>query len=164
MLQFEGKGNGYLRDPKRSYLPQPFDVEVPRWLIDKLHLQPGLHVKGLAATRNVKRVLQRIDQLEGADPIAVARRTHFQNLTATDPTERLVIETQADAQSPTVEDKPTTRKRVARKTAQAIPDLGEEPKKGPHLCGPFCFPAALRVRPRTRRRSSRRRRRAGARR
>jgi transcription termination factor Rho len=96
VLQFEGKGNGYLRDPKRSYLPQPFDVEVPRWLIDKLHLQPGLHVKGLAATRNVKRVLQRIDQLEGADPIAVARRTHFQNLTATDPTERLVIETQAD--------------------------------------------------------------------
>jgi transcription termination factor Rho len=96
VLQFEGKGNGYLRDPKRSYLPQPFDVEVPRWLIDKLHLQPGLLVKGLAATRNVKRVLQRIDQLEGADPIAVARRTHFQNLTATDPTERLVIETGAD--------------------------------------------------------------------
>jgi transcription termination factor Rho len=96
VLQFEGKGNGYLRDPRRSYLPQPFDVEVPRWLIDKLHLQPGLLVKGLSATRNVKRVLQRIDQLEGADPIAVARRTHFQNLTATDPTERLVIETRAD--------------------------------------------------------------------
>jgi transcription termination factor Rho len=96
VLQFEGKGNGYLRDPKRSYLPQPFDVEVPRWLIDKLHLQPGLLVKGLSATRNVKRILQRIDQLEGADPIAVARRTQFQNLTATDPTERLVIETRAD--------------------------------------------------------------------
>ena len=96
VLQFEGKGNGYLRDPKRSYLPQPFDVEVPRWLIDKLHLQPGLLVKGLSATRNVKRILQRIDQLEGADPIAVARRTQFQNLTATDPTERLVIETRPD--------------------------------------------------------------------
>jgi transcription termination factor Rho len=96
VLQFEGKGNGYLRDPKRSYLPQPFDVEVPRWLIDRLHLQPGLHVKGTASTRNVKRVLQKIDQLEGADPIAVARRTHFQNLTATDPTERLIIETRGD--------------------------------------------------------------------
>jgi transcription termination factor Rho len=96
VLQFEGKGNGYLRDPKRSYIPQPFDVEVPRWLIDKLHLQPGLLVKGVASTRNVKRILQRIDQLEGADPIAVARRTQFQNLTATDPTERLVIESRAD--------------------------------------------------------------------
>ncbi|MGB8932492.1 MAG: transcription termination factor Rho [Anaeromyxobacteraceae bacterium] len=96
VLQFEGKGNGYLRDPKRSYLPQPFDVEVPRWLIDKLHLQPGLLVKGVATTRNVKRILQRIDQLEGTDPIAVARRTQFQSLTATDPTERLIIETRPD--------------------------------------------------------------------
>ncbi|HEX9307728.1 MAG TPA: transcription termination factor Rho, partial [Anaeromyxobacter sp.] len=90
MLQFEGKGNGYLRDPKRSYLPQPFDVEVPRWLVDRMHLQPGLTVKGQATVRNMKRVLAKIDTLEGADPIAVARRTLFQNLTATDPTEKLV--------------------------------------------------------------------------
>ncbi|HSD18738.1 MAG TPA: transcription termination factor Rho [Anaeromyxobacter sp.] len=96
VLQFEGKGNGYLRDPKRSYLPQPFDVEVPRWLIDRMHLQAGLLVKGQATTRNMKRVLARIDQLEGTDPMAVARRTHFHNLTATDPTERLVMETRAD--------------------------------------------------------------------
>ncbi|HTN51290.1 MAG TPA: transcription termination factor Rho [Anaeromyxobacter sp.] len=96
VLQFEGKGNGYLRDPRRSYLPQPFDVEVPRWMVDRNHLQPGLHVKGLAAVRNMKRVMTRIDTLEGTDPIAVARRTHFHNLTATDPTERLVMETRPD--------------------------------------------------------------------
>jgi transcription termination factor Rho len=96
VLQFEGKGNGYLRDPKRSYLPQPFDVEVPRWIIDRFHLQPGLLVKGVATVRNVKRILSRVDQLEGTDPIAVARRTHFHNLTATDPTERLVMETRPD--------------------------------------------------------------------
>ena len=96
VLQFEGKGNGYLREAKRSYLPQPFDVEVPRWLIDRMHLQPGLLVKGQATTRNMKRVLARIDQVEGTDPIAVARRTHFHNLTATDPTERLVMETRHD--------------------------------------------------------------------
>ncbi len=96
VLQFEGKGSGFLRDPRRSYLPQPLDIEVPRWLIDKMHLQPGLLVKGIAAGRNAKRVLSRIDSLEGADPTAVARRTHFHNLTATDPTERLVIETRSD--------------------------------------------------------------------
>ncbi len=96
VLQFEGKGNGYLRDPKRSYLPQPFDVEVPRWMVERNHLQPGMLVKGLAAVRNMKRVLTRIDTLEGADPIAVARRTHFHNLTATDPTERLVMESRSD--------------------------------------------------------------------
>jgi transcription termination factor Rho len=96
VLQFEGKGNGYLRDPRRSYLPQPFDVEVPRWLIDRMHLQGGLLVKGQAVTRNMKRVLSRVDQLEGTDPIAVARRTHFHNLTATDPTEKLRMETRAD--------------------------------------------------------------------
>jgi transcription termination factor Rho len=96
VLQFEGRGNGYLRDPRRSYLPQPFDVEVPRWLVDRMHLQPGLLVKGQASTRNMKRVLQRIDTLENTDPIAVARRTHFHNLTATDPTERLRMETRPD--------------------------------------------------------------------
>ncbi|MCM2335065.1 MAG: transcription termination factor Rho, partial [Anaeromyxobacteraceae bacterium] len=96
VLDFEGKGNGYLRDPKRSYNPQPFDVEVPRWLIDRMHLQPGLLIKGQAAQRNMKRVMTKVDTLEGADPMAVLRRTHFQNLTATDPTEKLVIETRAD--------------------------------------------------------------------
>jgi transcription termination factor Rho len=96
VLQFEGKGQGWLRDPKRSYLPQPFDVEVPRWMVDRMHLQPGTLVQGVAAVRNMKRVLTRVDQLEGTDPMAVLRRTHFQNLTATDPTEKLMMETRSE--------------------------------------------------------------------
>jgi transcription termination factor Rho len=96
VLEFEGKGNGWLRDPKRSYIAQPFDVEVPRWLIDRMHLMAGLLVKGQATTRNMKRTLSKVDTLEGADPMAVLRRTHFPNLTATDPTERLLMETRAD--------------------------------------------------------------------
>jgi transcription termination factor Rho len=96
VLQFEGKGLGWLRDPKRSYLPQAFDVEVPRWLVERMHLQPGVLVKGVASVRNMKRILSRVDQVEGTDPIAVARRTHFQNLTATDPTEKLLMETRPD--------------------------------------------------------------------
>jgi transcription termination factor Rho len=96
VLQLEGKGGGALRDPRRSYLPQPLDVEVPRWLVERFHLQPGVRVKGAAAARNGKRILSRIDQVEGTDPLAVARRTHFHNLTATDPTERLLVETRAD--------------------------------------------------------------------
>jgi transcription termination factor Rho len=96
VLQFEGKGLGWLRDPKRSYLPQAFDVEVPRWLVERMHLQPGVLVKGVAAIRNMKRILTRVDQVEGTDPIAVARRTHFQNLTPTDPTEKLLMETRPD--------------------------------------------------------------------
>jgi transcription termination factor Rho len=96
VLQYEGKGLGWLRDPKRSYLPQPFDVEVPRWLVERMHLQPGVLVKGGATVRNMKRTLSRVDQVEGTDPIAVARRTHFQNLTATDPTEKLRMETRPE--------------------------------------------------------------------
>ncbi|GEJ59412.1 transcription termination factor Rho [Anaeromyxobacter diazotrophicus] len=96
VLQFEGKGVGWLRDPKRSYLPQSLDVEVPRWLVERMHLQPGVLVKGVATVRNMKRILSRVDQVEGTDPLAVARRTHFQNLTATDPTEKLLMETRPD--------------------------------------------------------------------
>jgi len=61
VLQFEGKGLGWLRDPKRSYLPQPLDVEVPRWLVERMHLQPGVLVKGAATVRNMKRTLTRVD-------------------------------------------------------------------------------------------------------
>jgi len=96
VLDFEGKGQGWLRDSKRSYIPQAFDVEVPRWLIDRTHLQPGHLVRGQAAVRGMKRVLQKVEQLEGTDPLAVVRRTAFTNLTATDPTEKLVMETRAD--------------------------------------------------------------------
>ena len=96
VLDFEGKGQGWLRDPKRSYVPQHFDVEVPRWLIDRMHLQPGHLVKGQAAVRGMKRLLQKVDQLEGTDPLAVVRRTAFQNLTATDPTEKLGMETRGE--------------------------------------------------------------------
>ena len=96
ILQFEGKGQGWLRDPRRSYIPQPLDVEVPRWLVERMHLQPGVLVKGVAAVKNMKRTLTRVDQVEGTDPIAVARRTHFHNLTATDPTEKLMMETRHD--------------------------------------------------------------------
>jgi transcription termination factor Rho len=96
VLQVNGKGSGWLRDPRKSYVPQPLDVEVPRWLVEKTHLQPGVLVKGVAAVRSAKRVLTRVDAVEGTDPLAVARRTHFQNLTATDPTERLLMETRPD--------------------------------------------------------------------
>jgi len=96
VLDFEGKGQGWLRDPKKSYIPQHFDVEVPRWLIDRMHLLPGHLVKGQAAVRGMKRVLQKVDLVEGTDPLAVVRRTAFTNLTATDPTEKLVMETRSD--------------------------------------------------------------------
>jgi transcription termination factor Rho len=96
VLDFEGKGQGWLRDPRKSYIPQSFDVEVPRWLVDRMHMQPGHLVKGQAAVRGMKRVLQKVDQLEGTEPLAVVRRTAFTNLTATDPTERLVMECRPD--------------------------------------------------------------------
>lgn len=66
-------------------------------------------------------------ELEAKSGTPVVSRQNYLGLPGANPTERAVtafIETQADAQSPTVEDKPTTRKRVARKTAQAIADLG----------------------------------------
>ena len=96
VLDFEGKGQGWLRDQKKSYIPQHFDVEVPRWLVDRMHLLPGHLVKGQAAVRGMKRVLQKVDLVEGTDPLAVVRRTAFTNLTATDPTEKLVMETRSD--------------------------------------------------------------------
>ena len=71
-------------------------------------------------------------ELEAKSGTPVVSRQNYLGLPGANSTERAVtafVETQADAQSPTVEGKPKSRKRVARKTAQAIADL-QTPRSG----------------------------------
>jgi prophage antirepressor-like protein len=66
-------------------------------------------------------------ELEAKSGTPVVSRENYLGLPGANLTERAAtayIETQADAQSPTVENKPKTRKRVLKKTTEAIADLG----------------------------------------
>ncbi|HEY2029587.1 MAG TPA: transcription termination factor Rho [Myxococcales bacterium] len=93
VLDVDHRGNGKLRIAKYNFLPQQDDVEVPRHLIDRDRLRPGVLLTGQAARRNGRPQLVRTDTVEGLPPQDAAKRTAFQNLTVIDPDDRLVMET-----------------------------------------------------------------------
>src|SRR5262249_55863 len=94
VLELHPKGFGFLRNPARSYVAQPADPFVPLQLIQKFRLREGDLVRG--PTQPTKKgqgpLLQRVQQIEGS-PREELRRRKFDDLTAIDPTERIVLET-----------------------------------------------------------------------
>jgi transcription termination factor Rho len=93
VLDVDHRGNGKLRDPKRNFLPQQDDVEVPRHFIDRDKLRAGSVIVGQAAKRNGRLQVIKIDSVEGQTVAQAAARTAFQNLTVIDPDDRLIMET-----------------------------------------------------------------------
>ncbi|HMA09113.1 MAG TPA: transcription termination factor Rho, partial [Ramlibacter sp.] len=93
MLDVDHRGNGRLRTPKYNFLPQQDDVDVPRHIIDRDRLRPGVQIAGQAVRRNGRLQLVKTDTVEGLPPVEAARRTAFQNLTVIDPDDRVVLET-----------------------------------------------------------------------
>ena len=92
-LDIDHRGNGRLRQQKLNFLPQPDDAEVPRHLIDRDRLRPGVMLTGQSVRRNGRPQLTKIDTVEGLPPAQAAARTLFQNLTVIDPDDRLIMET-----------------------------------------------------------------------
>ncbi len=93
VLDVDHRGNGRLRSAKYNFLPQQDDPEVPRHMIDRDKLRPGVHLIGQAVRRNGRLQLTRTDTVEGLTPQDAAKRTAFQNLTVIDPDDRVVMET-----------------------------------------------------------------------
>jgi len=93
VLDVDHRGNGRLRNPKYNFLPQGDDADVPRHIIDRDHLRPGVLLTGQAVRRNGRLQVIKTDSVEGLPPQDAARRTAFQNLTVIDPDDRVVLET-----------------------------------------------------------------------
>jgi transcription termination factor Rho len=93
VLDVDHRGNGRLRNPKFNFLPQSEDADVPRHIIDRDHLRPGVFLTGQAVRRNGRLQVIKTDSVEGLPPQEAARRTAFQNLTVIDPDDRVVLET-----------------------------------------------------------------------
>ena len=93
VLDVDHRGNGRLRNPKYNFLPQGDDADVPRHIIDRDHLRPGVLLIGQAVRRNGRLQVIKTDSVEGLPPQDAARRTAFQNLTVIDPDDRVVLET-----------------------------------------------------------------------
>ncbi len=94
VLELHPKGYGFLRDANRNYSAQAADAYVGGPLIIKMNLREGLLLRGPVepARKGNGPRLARVDQIEGQAPDQFRTRK-FDDLTAVDPTEQIVLET-----------------------------------------------------------------------
>ncbi len=93
VLELDDRGFGKLRRVDRNFHPTDQDPEVPKQLVDRHRLRPGVLVEGQVLVRGGKPTVLRVDRVEGVPPEEAANRLAFQNLTVVDPDRRIQLET-----------------------------------------------------------------------
>jgi len=90
VLELSDRGFGFLRQPRRMYHPTAEDVFVPPALIRDLKLREGLRLAGgVSRARNGGLELARVDLANGHTLDVYERLKPLEDLTPTDPDERL---------------------------------------------------------------------------
>ena len=97
-LEIVREGHGFLRSAKNNFLACPEDVFVTQQQIRRHALRTGDIVEGpIRDPRDRDRFfcLGNVMRVNGKEPSAAARVVHFESLTATFPTRRIILETDA---------------------------------------------------------------------
>ena len=95
-LEIVREGHGFLRSAKNNFLACPEDVFVTQQQIRRHALRTGDIVEGpIRDPRDKDRFfcLGNVNTVNGKEPSVAARVIHFENLTATFPTRRIILET-----------------------------------------------------------------------
>ena len=95
-LEIVREGHGFLRSAKNNFLACPEDVFVTQQQIRRHALRTGDIVEGpIRDPRDKDRFfcLGNVKTVNGKEPSVAARVIHFENLTATFPTRRIILET-----------------------------------------------------------------------
>ena len=91
VLQIHEKGYGFLRQAKNNYAPGNSDVFVPRTVIQQFRLREGVAVVGPIAPAQTGKgkgeALERVESINGLDPVEYAKAPDFNQLISIDPTE-----------------------------------------------------------------------------
>jgi transcription termination factor Rho len=97
VLYVKPNGAGLLVSGANNYVPQPGDAIVPRSLIEKLHLQPGLLLEGQARRTGNGMEFVALEQVEGMtlDEYRDSRRP-FSELISIDPNQVFKLETESE--------------------------------------------------------------------
>ena len=96
-LEIVREGHGFLRSAKNNFLACPEDVFVTQQQIRRHALRTGDIVEGpIRDPRDRDRFfcLGNVVTVNGKEPSVAARVIHFENLTATFPTRRIILETE----------------------------------------------------------------------
>ena len=88
VLEIIGQGNGYLRDPARSFQPDNRDPFVPAQLVRRYALLPGALVAGPTQPGRQGPQLAKVESVCALSPEAFRVRTPFAKLVATNPDRR----------------------------------------------------------------------------
>ncbi len=88
VLEITSQGDGFLRDPGRSFTSDRSDVFVPRKLIQKLSLSAGALVVGATEKGRQGPALAQIQTVCGLTTAEFAQRTPLKQLTALNPERR----------------------------------------------------------------------------
>jgi transcription termination factor Rho len=95
-LEIVREGHGFLRSAKNNFLAFPEDVFVTQQQIRRHALRTGDIIEGpIRDPRDRDRFfcLGNVVKVNGKEPSVAARVIHFENLTATFPTRRIILET-----------------------------------------------------------------------
>ena len=96
-LEIVREGHGFLRSSKNNFLACPEDVFVTQQQIRRHALRTGDIIEGpIRDPRDRDRFfcLGNVNLVNGKEPSVAARVVHFENLTATFPTRRIILETE----------------------------------------------------------------------
>jgi transcription termination factor Rho len=95
ILEITSDNHGFLRWPQYNFRPCPEDVYVPGGLLKKYFLRAGNRVAGwLRGLRDKEKfmALDGVSSIEGQPAETWTEPKHFDNLTPTFPTERIILE------------------------------------------------------------------------
>jgi transcription termination factor Rho len=97
VLWIKPNGAGVLVQPSNNYVPQQGDPIVPRSVIEKLHLQQGLHLAGSARRAGNNLEFIGLEQVEGQSLEEYREnRRPFSELISIDPTHVFKLETEPE--------------------------------------------------------------------
>src|SRR5207244_7180833 len=95
VLWIKPNGTGMLVQPQNNYVPTPGDSIVPRSIVEKLHLQAGLHLSGSSRRAGNNLEFIGLEQVEGMslEEFRESRRP-FSELISIDPNHMFKLETE----------------------------------------------------------------------
>ncbi len=136
VLERNPKGFGFLRDPKRNFRANPADAYVPGLFIDKYKLDEGHWLEGPIEPprRGTGPRLASVTSIEGVTAADFKRRK-WDELTATDPTKHIKLETGPEPLTTRVMDMFTPIGKGQRGLIVAPPRTGQDRAAPAHRPG-----------------------------
>ena len=125
IVEVSGKGFGFLREAKRSFVQTPADVFVTPEVCRKYNLRDGQWIKGEVRRSSRGPQLFRLTELNGEDPEKFKNLPNFDELTSINPKKRVRLETTPDRYTTRVMDLMTPIGKGQRGLIVAPPRTGK---------------------------------------